>query len=110
MDTEIIITPDNLEAEAEIIWQAVCQILGLDPQCIKKPIIKPATDRELEEFLDAQTAALGPDCRTIFLSSESEVYRGHLAHEMAHYLRWHLAGYEDSGWWPQKVDEEIGRI
>jgi hypothetical protein len=111
MDTEIILFPGNLDEEIDLLWSAVCQILRFEPDAIKKPAVRWEPDQVIDlAERGARFAALGPDKRTIFLSSETLVYRGHLAHEMAHYLRWHLAGYDDSEYWPVKVDEEIGRI
>ena len=111
MDTSIQITKLNLDEEIETVWLGVCQVLGCQPNIIKKPEVKWAEDRTIDLAVPgAIFATLDPGKRTIFLSYERDVYRNHLAHEMAHYLRWHLAKYDESEYWPIKVDEEIGRV
>lgn len=108
METEIQITSENLETETELIWEGVCRILGYDPDQIKKPLVKWSSAQGIDlAQKGARYAVLGPDKRVIYLSEEDDVYRGHLAHEMAHYLRWHLADYDESEYWPTKVDEDL---
>ena len=108
METEVRVIPENLETEMVLVWEGVCRILGYDPDQIKKPIAEWASNKLIDLAKEgARYAALGPDKRKIFLAYEEDVYRGHLAHEIAHYLRWHLADYDESEYWPTKVDEDL---
>ena len=86
MDSEIIITAANYEAETDLLWEAACRILQKAPQSLLKPKTKWSDGR----LLDGRPAMLGPDRRTIFLNLDCAVYRGHLIHEMGHCIQWQV--------------------
>jgi hypothetical protein len=108
MDTEVKITQDNCLDEVEMLWQAVCAFFGMDPDLIPRPRYSWVGDQILE-MGEMRIAGLGRDRKTIYLSNETDVYRGHIAHEIAHYIRWQIAR-DESEHYPVEVDKELYRL
>lgn len=102
------VTKDNLAEEADLLWPAVCRILNVEPGTLIKPRFSWVTDETLE-LIDANTAALGPDRQTIYLSDNQEITLRILGHEMAHYVM--VKTEKDEGEFvPQWLEEQLANV
>jgi len=112
VDTEIIITQENVKEELENLFPIVCQILGVDEKLLTKPTILWTTSELLEVFGIYSDIGYHPGDKIILICKEATIRRGQLAHEIGHCVAMQNLNlpYGDSEEWAQLAETEIAKL